>query len=179
MTAENSPNPTFKQKAAHELSELAIITGYLAFFFCSLAAYTSLLLDEYHIPYFAYGAACLNALLVAKVILIGEYAHLGARHENKPLVYSVIYKAFVYGLLVFAFHVVEEIIKRLIHGNGLAGAFSDFRMDEMLIRSLIIFGAFLPLFAFRELARVIGQDKFRALFFHRRMEADAETSRKA
>jgi len=172
MTSETFPKPTFKQKAAHELSELAIITGYLAFFFCSLAAYTSLLLDKYHIPYFAYGAACLNALIVAKVILIGEYAHLGVKHEDKPLAYSVIYKALVYGLLVFAFHLLEEVVKRLIHGKGLGGAFSDFRIDELLTRSLVIFGTFLPLFAFRELARVIGPDKFRALFFRRRTEPD-------
>ena len=58
----------------------------------------------------------INALVITKVVMIGEYAKLGKGHEDKPLFVSAIWKAFVFGLLVFAFHIVEEVIKRLIHG---------------------------------------------------------------
>lgn len=122
------------------------------------------MLDKFHISYFNYGFALLNALVVAKVILIGEYMHLGKKHESKPLLYSAIYKAFVFGLLVFAFHVVEELIKRLIHGESMAVASREVRIDDLLSRSLIIFCTFIPLFAFRELQRVMGEDYFRDLF---------------
>jgi len=164
MSAEVVQHTGLKQKAVHEFKEMTIVTVYLAFFFCALATYSMLLMGKSELAYFTYGAAVVNALVVAKVILIGEAAHLGKRHEDKPLIYSCIYKAFLYTLLVFAFHFVEEIIKRLIHGKDIAGAFRDVRLDELLARSVIIFCTFIPFFAFRELGRVLGPDKFRAMF---------------
>lgn len=165
MSGENAKKAELKQKAKHEFVELGIIFFYLAFFFCALATYTQLLLDKYHIAYFAYGAALINALVVAKVILIGEYAHLGAKHESKAIIYSALYKAFLFGVLVMIFHFVEELVKRLVRGHDIAGAFRDIRMDELLARSLVIFCAFIPLFAYRELRRVIGDEAFKDLFF--------------
>jgi hypothetical protein len=44
--------------------------------------------------------------------------------------------------------------------------------SELLARTIIIFSIFVPFFAFRELRRVIGEDKFRDLFF--RMGAPAK-----
>ncbi|MGB2626545.1 MAG: hypothetical protein WAK20_07130 [Candidatus Acidiferrum sp.] len=165
MSNEGALKPTTKEKVEHELRELAIIFLYLAFFFCALVTYSMLLLNKYDIPFYNYGTALLNALIIAKVILIGEYARLGKRHEHKPLVLSALYKAIYFSILVFAFHVVEELVKRMIHGEGIVGGFQHLRFDDIAARTLVIFCAFLPLFAFRELRRVIGDDKFRELFF--------------
>ena len=176
MPAENPKKSSLKQKAAHEFEEFLIIFGYLAFFFCALATYSMLLLGKFDISYFTYGAALINALIIAKVILIGEVAHLGKKVEAKPLLYSTVSKAFLFGLLVFAFHLLEEMIKRLIHGKDIVGAFNDIRLDDLLARTLIIFCTFIPLFGFRELRRVIGQDKFRDLLLHGRTGPDPSPS---
>jgi hypothetical protein len=165
MNAEISKGANFKQKAAHELQELFGIFLYLAFFFCAVATYSMLLLNQFHVSYFVFGTALINALVVAKVILIGEYAHLGKKHEVQPLFLSATYKAFLYSLLVFAFHIVEEMIKRRWHGENFATASHGIRVNELLARSVVIFCTFLPLFAFRELRRVLGEDNFRSLFF--------------
>jgi hypothetical protein len=164
MNAENPQKAGLKQKAAHEFKEIAIIFFYLAFFFCALATYSMLLLGDFHISSpFTYGAALINAFVITKVILIGEAAHFGTKLEAKPLIYSAVYKAFLFCLLVFAFHILEEMIKRLVHGKDIASAFYDIRLDDLLARSVIVFCTFIPLFAFRELRRVLGQDKFRNL----------------
>jgi len=165
MNAENPKKATLKEKAAHELREFAVISSYLAFFFCAVATYSSLLLNQFHVSYFVYATALINALVIAKVILIGEYAHIGKKHESKPLFLSTLYKAFVFSLLVFAFHIVEEAIKRRWHGETFATAYHGIRVNELLARSVVIFCAFLPLFAFRELRRVLGEDNFSTLFF--------------
>ena len=68
-------------------------------------------------------------------------------------------------MLVFGFHVVEEVIKTLVDGDKLASAFHEIRLDILICRSLVVFCTFIPLFAFRELQRVLGEDKFRAIFF--------------
>jgi len=165
MNAENTQGASLKQKAAHELVQFVAIFLYLAFFFCALATYSMLLLRGFSVSYFTYGFALINALVIAKVILIGEYAHLGKKHEAKPLLLAAIHKAFLFTLLVFAFHVVEELIRLLIHRENMATAFHEIRIDYLLGRSLVVFCTFIPLFAFRELQRVLGEEKFRALFF--------------
>jgi hypothetical protein len=114
MNDQDSQKTGLKQKAAHEFMEITIVTLYLVFVFCAVATYSMLLLEKLHISYFTYGAALINAFVITKVILIGEAAHLGKKHEAKPLLYSAVYKAFLFSLLVFAFHIVEELIKRLI-----------------------------------------------------------------
>jgi hypothetical protein len=165
MNAENPKKASLKQQASQELREFAVISLYLAFFFCAIATYSMLLLNQFHVSYFIYGTALINALVIAKVILIGEYARLGKKHESKPLFQSAFYKAFLFGLLVFAFHIVEEAIKRRWHGENFATAFYGIRVNELLARSVVVFCTFLPLFAFRELRRVLGEENFWSLFF--------------
>lgn len=155
-----------KQKAARELRELAVVTAYLALLFCGLAGYSMLLLNAFHNSYFAYGAALINALVIAKVILIGEAFRAGMRFERKALLVSALWKALVFALLVFAFHLLEEIIKDLMHGANVDAAFHDIRIQDLLVRTILIFCAFIPLFIFLELRRVIGRADFWALVFH-------------
>jgi len=168
MSAENALRAEIKKKVAHEFEEMAMISLYLAFFFCSIATYSMLLLNKFEISYFTYGAALINALVIAKVILIGEYAHLGKKQEAKPLAYSAINKAFLFGLLVFAFHILEEAIKHLVHGKSLVEAWHEVRIDDLLSRNVIVFCTFIPLFAFREMRRVLGEEQFRSLLFRGR-----------
>jgi hypothetical protein len=164
MTSENSKS--LKQKAAHELEQFVGISLYLGFFFCAVMTYRLILLNDFRDWYVNYGMAVINALVIAKVILIGEYAHLGKRMEAQPLLLSSISKAFLFSLLVFGFHIVEEVIRGVVHGKGIAGAFRETPLDNLLSGSLIIFCTFVPFFAFRELSRVLGEDKFCDLFFH-------------
>jgi hypothetical protein len=168
MSSQNSKVVVLKQKAIHEFIEAVGISLYLAFFFCAIVTYKLILLHDFRDWLLEYGFALLNALVVAKVILIGEYSHLGRKHEDKALLLSSAYKAFLFGVLVFGFHIVEEAIKRLLHGQAVSGAFSDVRIDVTLARSLVVFCTFLPFFAFRELRRVLGEDKFNDLFFRAR-----------
>jgi len=156
-----------KQKVIHEFTQFIRIFLYLAFFFCAVTTYRMLLLSDFRDSYINYAFSVINALVIAKVILIGEYTHLGKRLEDNPLLASSIYKAFLFGLLTFAFHIVEEAIKGVLHGEGAASAFLDIHIKDLLARSIIVFCTFIPLFGFRELRRVLGEHKFNELVFHR------------
>jgi len=54
------------------------------------------------------------------------------------------------GLEVFCFWfagvLVEEVIKRLIHGADLAEAFRDIRLEQFASRAIIVFCVFIALF---------------------------------
>jgi hypothetical protein len=132
MNDENSEGGGLKKKAIHEGKEFVVIFLYLASFFCALATYSMLLLNEFHVSYFAYSTALINALAIAKVILIGEHMHLGKKHEDKPLFLSAANKAFLFSLLVVGFHFIEEWIKRLL----IMGT-HEIRIDDVLGRSLV------------------------------------------
>ena len=163
MSNKVSIAPSFKRKARHEFIDFIIIALYLAFFFCALSTYAMLLLKKYEIGYLNYTLAVINALIIAKVILVGEMAHLGRGVENRPLYQSILFKALFFGLLVFAFHLIEEFVKRLIHGEASGTVLHGIHFDDLLSRSLVVFCAFLPLFGFREIRRVLGEDKLYAL----------------
>ena len=168
MHSNDSARPGLKRKAIHEAVEFAWIFAFLAFFFCALVTYSTLLLREFHVKYLSYAFALLNALIIAKVILIGELAHVGKKYEARPMLLSAIYKAFLFGLLVLGFHIVEEVIKGFLHGVSIARMLHEIRIDDLLGRSIVVFCVFIPLFAFREFRRVLGEDKFYNLLFRSR-----------
>jgi hypothetical protein len=171
MNNEKLKEGAFKQKIIHELKTVGWVSLYLALFFCALCTYSMLVLNEFNIrnSYFRYGFAIVNALVIAKIILIGEYARLGRGHENKPLIVSALWKAFLFGLLVAAFHILEEAIKRLAFRERIS-----VRVDEMLIRNLVVLSFLIPFFAFWELRRVLGEGKLFDLFFRRRTMVESD-----
>ena len=166
MTSKDSAPVGFKQKAKNELIDFALISLYLAIVLCAVSTVAMLILRKYDVSFWNYGVALINALVVAKVILIGDMAHLGRRAETRPLYQSVLYKSVVFGLLILAFHVLEEVIKHLIHHQPAARMIlHDFSANDLMTRTIVIMGTLIPLFAWRELGRVIGEDKLRSLFF--------------
>ena len=170
-----------KQRIIHELREFLRIFLYLAPFFCAFATYRMLLLNQFEARYFAYGSAFVNALILSKIILLGEYLQLGKRQEQKPLIYSTVHKSFAFALLVAVFHLLEDAVKGVLHGAGIVGALTalDGRgMSEMLAHSVVMFCAFLPFFALREIERVLGEGRLADLFFRSRASAENDPLRK-
>ncbi|MDB6023677.1 MAG: conserved rane protein of unknown function [Pedosphaera sp.] len=160
-----------KQKFVHELIEYWVTFLYLAFFFGAFAWYRRLILAEYQISYLHYGMAVVEALVLAKVILIGDAMHLGRRLEEKPLIVPTLYKTVLFSIFVGLFSVLEHTIGGLVHGKGLAGGFNELRSEgiyELLAQCLVTFFAFIPFFAFKELGRLLGEGRIRKLFFQKR-----------
>ena len=178
MTKTAAQKSEFKQKAMHEAKELLYVFVYLAFVLCALATYAMLLLKEYDVSYWNYAFALINALVIAKVILIGQVAHLGERYEHRPLLLSAVWKAFVFCLLALAFHFVEELVKRMIHGSSIAEASRAVRVDQLLGQTVVIFSTFIPLFAFMEFRRVLGEETFYTLLFRSEAAGRSQLSKR-
>lgn len=165
---------SFKQKAKLEFRKFLICFIYLALFFCSFIFYRNLILSDYSLSYFHYGFGILEALVIAKVILLGQTLRLGDRmFEDYPLLFPSIYKAFVFSLFVLAFSILEHYISGFLHGKNLAEINLEFistGKNEILSRTLIKFVAFVPFFAFLELDIVFGEGKVYQLFFRKRKD---------
>lgn len=169
----------WKGKFARELKEYFLNALYLLLFFGMITTYRRLLMAEYHIDYEDYGICLVKALILAKIIMVGDMFRLGHRFHDKPLIYPTLYKTVAFTLLVLLFSILEATIKALLHGKGLAGGWHELwsgRQYEVLAEGLIVFFAFLPFFAFRELERILGEGRIRGLFLRRQPAGESQRS---
>jgi hypothetical protein len=157
-----------KEKAKEEGKLFVLISAYLFVFFAAFLAYRRLISRELGASYLRYGFALIEALVIAKVILIGKAIGIGGRHTGKPLILSTLRASVAYGAFVAAFAVLEHLVEGLVHGKTLGASFADFwgqGSDEMIGKTMMMFLAFLPFFAFWEVGRVVGGEKLLRLFF--------------
>ena len=145
-----------KAKARHELIEYGVNVVYLTLVFAAFTVYRRILLAEHGVTHENYGFAVIEALVLGKVIMLGDLARLGRGLEAKPLIVPTLYKTLVFSALVAAFKVVELL--------------SDKWSDELLANGLVLLVALIPFFAIKELGRVLGKDTVSSLFFRSRAE---------
>jgi hypothetical protein len=97
--------------------------------------------------------------------------HLGRRFEDQPLVYSILFKSIVFAIALICFHIAEHVIIGMWHGRTMAESIAEVganNLKEIVSIGLIATIALVPFFILRDIHRVIGEDYFRSLFFHRR-----------
>lgn len=160
-----------KQKLIAEVKKMAAIALYLSIFLGGLTAYKRMLLAEVGISYFEYGYALVESLVLAKVVLIGDFLRLGERFRNKPLFAVTLHKAFSFSLLALVFSFLEHFIIGLLKGKGIEADFYGIishSKGELTARTIIMFAAFVPLFAIWEANRALGKGKLFEIFFKRR-----------
>jgi hypothetical protein len=166
----NEHKPSLKEKAVFQLKEFSGMFLYLWVLFALFGIHQSIILAQEHINYQAQGFAIFNALILAKVLLIGEDLHLARRFEHKPLAYSILYKSLVFSVFLIGFHIVEEVVVGLIRSRSIAESFpaaGGGSVQAILSRGAIVFVALIPFFAFREIGRVIGKTELWSLLLSR------------
>jgi len=162
---------SLKEKAKEEFKMFWVIAIYLALMFSAFFTYRRLTLHESGITYLHYGAGVIEALILAKVILIGRALGLGRRFEEKPLIVSVLFKSIIFGAFVGVFSVIEHVIDGLAHHETwdvIAQHLFSGGRDEIFAKTLVVIVTFIPFFGFWEIDRVLGHGKLFELFFHKR-----------
>jgi hypothetical protein len=161
-------NSDLKARALEEFKLYWVCAAYLFVALGSFMLYRRLILAEAGLPYLNYGVAAIEAMIIAKVVLIGRALKVGTRFESRPLVISVAYKSIMFGLVVLAFGIVERLVTGLFQHKSLPEIvrnLEEIGIYELLARMLMMMIAFIPMFAFWELGRVIGSVRLKELFF--------------
>ena len=161
----------WKEKVRHEFIEYWINVVYLVLVFAAFTEYRRLILATHDITYTNYGVAVIEALVLGKVIMIGSAFRLGRGLEAKPLIYPTIYKTVVFTVFVGVFKIIEHAIIVLWNGGAVTEVvveLSEKWFLEVFANSLVVFVAFIPFFAVKEIGRVLGKEKVRTLFFQKR-----------
>ena len=153
----------------HELEE-AIPPAVFFFIAFHVIAFTrALMLEEYGIPTATFVAATIGALIIAKVVLIADLVPFVNRFPEKPLIYNVLWKTVIYQVAAFVVRYIEHLIPFVREHGDLALA-NRHLLDEVVwphfwfiqIWLLVLFFLYCTM---RELIRVLGRERVRAIFF--------------
>ena len=109
---------TLKQRSSQQLKEFLVIALYLWMVFGLLVMYKSVILAEYHIDFMYHGFAIINALALAKVMLVAKDLHLDERFNEAPLIYPALLKSALFTVVLVCFKILEVIVVGLYRGQS-------------------------------------------------------------
>ena len=180
MSNTNGKKSGLKDKIVLEMIAYWINVLYLTLIFAVFNSYKRLILANYYISYSNWGISLIKALVLAKVIMLGNIFHFGRNLENKPLILPTLFKTVMFTMWVAVFAAVESAIRGFLHGKGLDGALDHLLSEgthEFFAKCLVVFFAFIPYFAFKEFGRVLGKGKIWQLFFRKGPVAETDLGR--
>ena len=160
---------TVKARAFRELKEFFGIALYLWLVFSLLILFKASILAEHHIDFAFHGLAIINALALAKVMLVARDLRVGERFNDAPLIYPTLLKCALFTIILACFKILEDGIVGHLRGKSFRQSLADFgggTVQVMQTLSLLMFVVLIPFFGCGELQRVLGQGKFQELFFH-------------
>lgn len=114
------------------------------------------------------GFALLNALVLAKVMMLTEYLELARGLTTRPRIWTVLFEAAACTLMFLLVHTLQRVLLGLAHGQSLSTSMPVFGgggVSGLLIVALIFFVSLLPFFTFKAVALAIGPEKMRAILF--------------
>ncbi len=152
-----------------ETKRLFWITLYFSLLIWLFIAFEAVTSGEEYILYHQ-GFAIINGLVLAKVVLLAELAHVAENFKGKPLIYPIILKSAVFCVILMAFYVGEEMLIGVSHGKTIAQSVPEIGgggWRGTTVVAVILFFGLIPFFFYRELAAVLGKDELRSLVFKR------------
>lgn len=162
---------TLKQRVSHGVREYLVIAFYLFVVFSMFATYKSVMLAEHQIDFAPHGFALINALALAKVVLVAQELHFADRFRDAPLIYPTLLKSFAFAVVLTCFKIAEEAAVGMVHNESFNESIADLAGGSwkgILCVALLLFVVLVPLFGFTELRRVFGDERLVGAFFRPR-----------
>ncbi len=155
-----------------EVLELIPTTLFFLITFHIIALSRALMLEQYGIKLSTSGTATVGALVVAKVILVFNKFSFVNLFSKKPLLYSIIWKTFIFSLFTLLFRCVEELI-HLVPKYGSLPSASQHLIHEIVwphfwSSQIVLLVALLLYCSAVELIREIGAIRIKEIFFGRK-----------
>jgi hypothetical protein len=164
----NDRTSGLRERALEEARRFVVMFFYLWILFGMFVLNERIILDQRGIGFAPHGFALLNALVLAKVMLLTEGLNLGRWLRRRPLIYPILFESLLLTAMFICFHVVEHLVVGLARketveqsipvmgGGGWAG---------VACVAVILFVALIPFFAFRNVSRELGPGQLHALLF--------------
>ncbi len=153
---------TLKEKAIDEGRRFLVMFFYLWAILAVFAVHERIVLREAGVTLPSQGFAFVNALVLAKVMLVAEDLDLGRWSRGRPLLWSVLHQSLVFAILFIAVHYLESVLVGRFHGDTLHAsvpAVGGGGIAGLLCTALLMFVALVPFFAFRDVNRALGDNR--------------------
>ncbi|MGH7306121.1 MAG: hypothetical protein ACRELZ_22790 [Candidatus Rokuibacteriota bacterium] len=154
-------------KVKHEFHEVLPPMIFFLVAFHIVLLERALMAREYGLHPLSMATATVTALIVAKVVLIADLLPIINRFPEKPLVYNVVWKTAIYVGASLLAHYLEHLIP-LWWRTGFRAAnehlWGALVWPHFWAVQLLLVVLFFIYCAMRELARVIGRERVRAIF---------------
>ena len=160
--AETGHHPSLKERAAEEGKRFLIMFLYLWVLFALFALHEKMVLRELHTVLPSQGFAFVNALVLAKVMLLAEDLNLGGWLQGRPLIWPILHESALFALLFIAVHYVEGILVGVFHGETVFGSVPTLGgggLAGLICVAAIMFVSLIPFFAFRDVNRALGANR--------------------
>ena len=159
------------QKIKHEFLQILPPTIFFFFTFNIVAITTALTLKGHGIQVSSFLTATVLALIVAKVMLVAEYLPFINKFPDKPLMYNIAWKTFIYVVAILLVRYVEHLIPFLKEEGSFMEANQHLLREVIWPRFWAIQIWLVVLFFFYstlvELVRALGKERVLKMFFGR------------
>ena len=159
---------SLKARIVSELQRFVVLFLYLWVLLGLFVLNQDMTLRTHGFSVTAQGVALVNALVLAKIMLIADDLHFGYRLQKYPLAVAILCDAGLFSLLFIVCHALEDIVIGLFKGKSVVASIPTFGgggLAGVICVALIMFVALVPFFGFRHLGRVIGEARLNALLF--------------
>jgi hypothetical protein len=167
-TQRNHLSSKAKEKILDEGKRFAVIFFYLWALLLLFVLEEDIVLRARGINFTSQGFALLNALMLAKVMLLVEDLNPGRWLRQRPLIYPILQESVLLTVLFICFHIVEHVALGWFRGEPLAASVPHIGgggIIGLLLVAAALFIALIPFFAFKYIAREIGKGKLRTMIF--------------
>ncbi|MFO1085637.1 MAG: hypothetical protein U1E21_13810 [Reyranellaceae bacterium] len=157
-----------EEKAVEEVRSFLVMFLYLWIVFGLMMLNEAVILRKPNINFLAQGFAVVNALVLAKVMLIADDLKFGRQLDHLPLIWPIVYRAIMFGLLFVVFHEIEHLVVNWVSG----------RSGEISLPTVgggswagaacvwaIMAVSLAPFFAIREIGKLVGVARLWSLMF--------------
>jgi hypothetical protein len=167
----NTSSKKVKQRVYSAMKEFLVVTIYLWVVLGLFAIYRSVIRAEDHVSLADKSFALINALVLAKVMVIAKEFHFGEGFDDSPLIYPTLAKSASFSLLLACFKIIEESAIGLYHGKTFQQSMAVLgggTWQGLVYLTLLLFVMLIPFFGFTELQKLLGEGKLVKLFFRSR-----------
>ena len=151
--------PGLRNRVTSELRRFAVITLYLWVLLALFRLHKAMVLHAAGVHVWEQSFAIINALILAKLILIGQDLKMGAGLRKYRLVYSVLGHALFFTIVLIGFEILEKAIRAVVKGLPFATTSAEFgggTLQGFLTVGAILFVMLIPLFVVQEVGNAIG-----------------------
>ncbi len=159
-----------KGRLLHEATRFGLMFVYLWLVFGLFVLFERIIRGQMGLGFQAQGFALINALVLAKVMLIAEDLNVDRGTRGRPIAISALGEAALFAVVFIGFHILERLAVGLLHGSTLAGsvpAIGGGGFAGLATVAAILFIVLIPYFAFRDIARALAPGQMRRLLLAR------------